>query len=142
VSVVDDSVPARLRSGERVAVLAMRRAARACVPWTTSGRETRRKSRSSVTTAGIIPLLLAVLAFSASFIASASLPDQTWVGGLYDGADDDTVLLLVWEQCPGLPAMAIMVPSPAVAEIVAPAAHSSHVARHIVLRQSRAPPLA
>lgn len=123
-------------------MFAVRRAARACLPWTTSHRETRCGSRSSVISAGIIPLLLVVLALSASFIASASLPDQTWIGGLYDGADDDTVLLLVWEQCPGLPVLAIMVPTPAVAETTAPAAHSPYVTRHIVLRQSRAPPLA
>jgi hypothetical protein len=139
---VGGSVPARIGACERVVTLAVRCAARTCLPWTLSGRKTRRGSRSLAIAAGVIPLLLAVLALSASFIASASLPDQTWVGGLYDGADDDTVLLLVWEQCPGLPALAIMVPTPAVTEIVAPAAHSSYVARHIVLRQSRAPPLA
>jgi hypothetical protein len=40
----------------------------------------------------VVFLLVTVLVLIAP-LAAASLPDQTWLGGLWDGADDDDAIL-------------------------------------------------
>jgi len=89
-----------------------------------------------------VALVVIVLAVGAPMIAAASVPDPTWIAGVYDGGDGDEVLALVWD---GTPAIA---PDPltftaAVAELftVVPAAVASP---ELVAPTagSRAPPLA
>ena len=42
-----------------------------------------------------VRLLLVVALFALTPLAQASLPDQTWIGGFYDDADYDDVVLIV-----------------------------------------------
>ncbi len=46
----------------------------------------------------LLIFLLLGAALSAGLVAATVLPDQTWMSGLYDAADEDAVLLLVWDQ--------------------------------------------
>jgi len=43
-------------------------------------------------------LLLVAIVALAWFTAAAIVPDPTWIGGLYDGADGDEAAALVWER--------------------------------------------
>ena len=87
----------------------------------------------------LIPLLLFV-AVGGPLVAAASLPDPTWIAGMYDDGDSDSVLALVWEEAPAvippsreLPKLGASAASPAVV-VAAPVAVS------LVPADSRSPP--
>ena len=87
-------------------------------------------------------LLFTALVVVAPVIAAANVPDPTWVGGFYDGADGDELLALVWDQAPALvfDGIAVVPPSPAPAW---PLPQDSPPAGVRALRRApRAPPLA
>lgn len=46
----------------------------------------------------LLIFMLLGAASGAVLIAAAVVPDQTWLGGIYDAADEDAILLLVWDQ--------------------------------------------
>ena len=46
----------------------------------------------------LVALVLALTAFVAPMVAAVVVPDPTWIGGLYDGADGDEAVLLVWDH--------------------------------------------
>ena len=47
-------------------------------------------------------LMLAVAVLLAPVGGAAMVPDATWIPGLYDGADGDEVLVLVWDNTPAV----------------------------------------
>ena len=49
----------------------------------------------------LVVLLLAV-AVGGPLVAATSLPDPTWIAGMYDDGDADSVLALVWEEAPAV----------------------------------------
>jgi hypothetical protein len=51
---------------------------------------------------------LVLVALWAPLVAAANVPDPTWIAGLYDGADADEILLLIWD---GTPAVAVTPPA-------------------------------
>ena len=55
---------------------------------------------------GLAALLLLVPLFSLTPLAYASPPDQTWIGGFYDDADYDDVILLALSLAVALSDMA------------------------------------
>jgi hypothetical protein len=90
---------------------------------------------------GTIVFALALVALLAPMLAAASVPDPTWIPGMYDGGDADEILTLVWDGTPAVaadapallePQAVVLVPSP----LVAPA--PPRLARPA---RSRAPPL-
>ena len=54
----------------------------------------------------LVALVLALAAFVAPMVAAIVVPDPTWIGGLYDGADGDEAATLVWDHS------SAVVPSP------------------------------
>ncbi len=52
--------------------------------------------------AGFVTVFVALVVL-APVIAAADVPDPTWIGGFYDGADGDELGALVWDQSPALP---------------------------------------
>ena len=101
----------------------------------------RRRGRRMGRSAGLA-ILFAALAVVAPLIAAAHVPDPTWVGGFYDGADGDELCALVWDQSPALVVDGVVVavssPTPAY-----PLPQDSPPAAVRALRRApRAPPLA
>ena len=45
-----------------------------------------------------VAMVLALSAFVAPMVAAIVVPDATWIGGLYDGADGDEAAALVWDH--------------------------------------------
>ena len=88
-----------------------------------------------------IVLAVAFVALLAPIAVAAMVPDPTWIAGVYDGADADEILILLWDGTPAVaadspamlePHVGIWIPSPA-------ALHTPlRLARAAV---SRAPPL-
>jgi hypothetical protein len=69
------------------------------------------------------------------------VPDPTWIGGFYDGADGDEILLLVWDGAPAAIGSPPALCGPA-ATTLAPAARGKTVAARLACAaDSRAPPL-
>jgi len=88
-----------------------------------------------------IVFALALVALLAPITVAAMVPDPTWIAGVYDGADADEILILLWDGTPAVaadapallePQAVVLVPS----SLVAPAPPC--LARPAV---SRAPPL-
>lgn len=50
--------------------------------------------------------VLVLIALLAPMVAAANVPDPTWIPGMYDGADADEMLALVWDGAPGLASQA------------------------------------
>jgi hypothetical protein len=73
-------------------------------------------------------------------VAAASLPDPSWIAGMYDDGDADSLLALVWEEAPAV------APPPRELPKLAPSAVSpapvvgALVAVSIVPADSRSPP--
>jgi hypothetical protein len=89
----------------------------------------------------LVAAVLVLVALLAPVMAAANVPDPTWIPGMYDGADADEILALVWDETPAIAAIppALLQPQAAIIESAsraAPAAPS--VARAAA---SRAPPL-
>src|SRR5207244_13582410 len=63
---------------------------------------------------GFVTVFVALVVL-APVIAAADVPDPTWIGGFYDGADGDELGALVWDQSPALPfdIVTLALPSPA-----------------------------
>jgi len=88
-------------------------------------------------------LLLFTLAavLLAPIAGAAMVPDPTWIAGLYDGADADEILLLIWDGTPAVVAVPPALLEPGASVLEPPAAvprETSIVARAAA---SRAPPL-
>ena len=49
-----------------------------------------------------VVLTLGVAVLLAPVGGAAMVPDATWIPGLYDGADGDEVLALVWDNTPAV----------------------------------------
>jgi hypothetical protein len=86
-------------------------------------------------------LVLALVAAAAPAAAACSIPDPTWIGGVYDGADGDEIVALIWDQTP-----ATSSPTPISPRLVAaPLDPVVMCAPPLVARsssfESRAPPL-
>jgi len=85
--------------------------------------------------------VLVFIALLAPMVAAANVPDPTWIPGMYDGADADEILALVWDGAPALASHApwlvaphaVVLPPSAVVRLSPP-----RFARPAV---SRAPPL-
>ena len=48
----------------------------------------------------MIALVAVLVAVAAPVAAASYVPDPTWIAGLYDGADGDELVALVWDQSP------------------------------------------
>jgi hypothetical protein len=90
----------------------------------------------------LILAFLVATAILGPLAAAASLPDPTWIRGMYDGADSDDLVALVWELAPGAMLVALAIPRPAACpsrlDPVAPAPAVILLPAFV----SRAPPLA
>ena len=86
-------------------------------------------------------LTVAVAVLVAPVGGAAMVPDATWIPGLYDGADGDEVLALVWDQAPALVfnGVAVAGPAPAPACPLPPDSRPADV--RTLRRGPRAPPL-
>ncbi len=87
-----------------------------------------------------LPYLLVLVVLSAPAAAASSVPDPTWIAGLYDGADGDELVALVWDQTPAVEPQVAVLPAPAAATRSAPGARAVHGCRVAVPETSRAPP--
>ncbi len=87
-----------------------------------------------------LTVLLALVVLWAPAVAASSVPDPTWIGGLYDGADGDELVALVWDQSPAIAPDVVVLASPALrAPSLSPAAPMA--GRHVATPESsRAPP--
>jgi hypothetical protein len=69
------------------------------------------------------------------------VPDPTWIAGLYDGADGDEILVLVWDDTPAAAVFPSALCGPG-GNVPAPSAPAEAAATHVVAAAaSRAPPL-
>ena len=57
-------------------------------------------------------LTLAVAVLLAPVGGAAMVPDATWIPGLYDGADGDEVLALVWDNTPAVASSLVALHAP------------------------------
>ena len=88
----------------------------------------------------LLLLVLALIAVAAPAASAALVPDPTWIGGFYDGADGDEILLLVWDGAPAAVGSPPALCGPA-ATTLAPAARGKSVAARLACAaDSRAPP--
>lgn len=87
-------------------------------------------------------LLLALVVLAAPAAAAASVPDPTWIGGLYDGADGDELVALVWDQSPAIDPPALVVAAPLDGPAPRPAARAAAGGSRVASAGSRAPPAA
>lgn len=87
-------------------------------------------------------LSLTLVVLGAPVAAAASVPDPSWIGGLYDGADGDELVALVWDQSPGLEASAVVLASPPGAASSPPGAGATAAGACVTPAVSRAPPAA
>ena len=90
----------------------------------------------------VVALLLLLILVVAPIVTATNVPDLTWlVGGVYDGADADEILTLVWDQTPAISVEPARVhPSTsAPCEVVAPAPIACSPAAPSSV--SRAPPI-
>jgi hypothetical protein len=94
-------------------------------------------------TRALLALLLLAAHIGLAPLAHASPPDQTWIGGVYDDADYDDVVLLVTSLAGTVPATP---PPPAVVlVVVAPLSGGDLATVPLAVRlvtPSRAPPAA
>jgi hypothetical protein len=88
---------------------------------------------------GLATVLLLVVLWAPA-AAAASVPDPTWIGGLYDGADGDELVALVWDQSPGIAPPAIVLGSPRAVWSPPPPAPVAATLRCAAPPDSRAPP--
>jgi hypothetical protein len=87
-----------------------------------------------------ILIALAVLLL-APIAGAAMVPDPTWIAGLYDGADADEILLLIWDGTPAVVAAPPALLEPRATVLDPPAAAARVTARVARAAASRAPPL-
>lgn len=82
-----------------------------------------------------------VVAFLAPLFAAASVPDPTWIAGLYDGGDGDELVLLVWDSAPAVVAAppALLQPVGTEPTVQTRAPHAAPVLPRAAV--GRAPPL-
>src|SRR5262249_58396179 len=73
-------------------------------------------------------------------LASATLPDVLWVGGVYDGADFDALVLLSSDMSSPRDLLVELRPAPPTAELTAPGDVATFVTVVCVNVQGRAPP--
>jgi hypothetical protein len=87
-------------------------------------------------------LLLGACLFALVPLAQASPPDQTWIGGFYDDADGDDVIVAITGAVGIVHAAPPVTVEPlrAVAELVAPDAEDSPPRSALGVEPGRAPP--
>lgn len=92
-----------------------------------------------------LPVALFLLFLSAIFtpLAYADLPDQTWLGGLWDGGDDDDVILQLESTGATVDTFAVCSADPVLVVLrFAAATHDADVVPPAVsANQTRAPPV-
>ena len=66
--------------------------------WTRSSAVSEILSRHASPARRAVALVLVFAAFVAPIVAAIVVPDPTWIGGLYDGADGDEAATLVWDH--------------------------------------------
>lgn len=92
-----------------------------------------------------LPVALCLLFVSVIFtpLAYADLPDQTWRGGLWDGGDDDDVILQLESTGATVDTFAVRSADPVLVVLRSPAAtHDADVVPSAVSAdQTRAPPI-
>lgn len=54
----------------------------------------------------LIAVVLAITASIAPVVAASMVPDPTWIGGFYDGADGDELATLNWDRAAAVPVAA------------------------------------
>src|SRR5438445_13882281 len=69
--------------------------------------------------AGFVTVFVALVVL-APVIAAADVPDPTWIGGFYDGADRGELGPLLWDQSPARPFDIVTLALPSAAPASAP----------------------
>ena len=87
-------------------------------------------------------LLAVAIVVGASVAAACLLPDPWWIKGVYDAADGDDALSLVWEQAPATAPGALALLTVSAASLPAWRAPLSKDRSFPLASSSRAPPLA
>ncbi len=86
--------------------------------------------------------MLAVVTFFGPITAAIFVPDPTWVAGLWDGADGDEAVSLVWDRSSStVPVVAMPALALAVLASVSPDSVQPVPLPRAVSPSSRAPPL-
>jgi hypothetical protein len=88
----------------------------------------------------VLSVLIAFTALSAPIVAAATIPDPTWITGVYDGGDEDPLLALVWPQTFGTVVSVPLLLSPGDAVGASPRVTPSIAGRSAPSVNSRAPP--
>jgi hypothetical protein len=85
-------------------------------------------------------LTLAVAMLLAPVGGAAMVPDATWIPGLYDGADGDEVLVLVWDNTPAVASSLVALDAPVGALLDLPRLCPTPIAGVPPAAACRAPP--
>ena len=85
-------------------------------------------------------LTLAVAVLLAPVGGAAMVPDATWIPGLYDGADGDEVLALVWDNTPAVAASLVALHAPVGTLLELPRLCPPPIATVLPSAACRAPP--
>ena len=89
-----------------------------------------------------VEILLALAAIVLAPIAGAAMvPDPTWIAGVYDGADADEILLLIWDGTPAVVSTPPVLLEPGAVVLEPPAAIARLTSIDAPAAASRAPPL-
>jgi hypothetical protein len=90
----------------------------------------------------VLALLVIVLTAGAPVLAAASVPDPTWIAGVYDGGDGDEIVILVWDGTPAIAPTPPTLSAATTALFAVASAARARPARVAPTADSRAPPLA
>ena len=88
----------------------------------------------------LVALLVALAAVLAPMVAALIVPDPTWIGGLYDGADGDEAATLVWDHSSALVPAGVALLGLVTAFVVVAPLHPIACRRQRCSLTSRAPP--
>lgn len=89
----------------------------------------------------VVRVALVLSALLAPTAAATLVPDPTWIAGVYDGADADEILLLIWDGTPAVvPAPPVLL-EPRATVLEPPDAVARLTASPPPAAASRAPPL-
>ena len=89
---------------------------------------------------GLIGVLLVLGSLFGPLAAAWSLPDPTWIGGMYDAGDSDELLMLVWERSPGVVTTTLVFAAPRSTTSEPELSARPFVPVVVVASASRAPP--
>ena len=88
----------------------------------------------------LVALVLVLAALVAPMVAAIVVPDPTWIGGLYDGADGDEAATLVWDHSSAVVPASIALVGLIAAFVAAVAARAAVGSLPRCSPSSRAPP--